>query len=186
VPSIFDPRAAVCSTVRFRAAVLILAALVAVPLGAGSAHAQAHAKAQVQAQAASTPAMFMVRAPYQVYLAANCLAGSNFCKFTDTAVPAGHVLQIDRVACQGWHTSTSLPSFVVIAELRTAADQFVQRIDFLPTTYAPANGGSVWSISERTQMFVPAAHRLQINLNSGTTGVGSYGCTLSGTLSLTS
>lgn len=173
--SIAYARAAVRSISRPRiGAVLMLAALVAAPPGAAA-----------QVLATPKPAMVMVRAPYQVYLAANCLTGSNFCKFTDTTVRAGHVLQIDRVACQGWHTSTSLPSFVVIAELRTAADQFVQRIDFLTTTYAPANGGSVWSISERTQMFIPEAHRLQISLNSGTVGVGSYGCTLSGTLSQT-
>jgi hypothetical protein len=29
-------------------------------------------------------------------------------------------------------------------------------------------------------MFIPAGHRLEITLNSGSTGVGSYGCTISG------
>jgi hypothetical protein len=120
------------------------------------------------------------RAPYQAYLAADCPASSNFCKFASTDVPDGQLLEIHRVACQGWHVSASLPSFVVIAEKRTSADQFVERIDFLETTYSPANGGSVWAISEQTLMFMPAAHRLRISLNSGTTGVGSYGCTISG------
>jgi hypothetical protein len=40
----------------------------------------------------------------------------------------------------------------------------------------------VWAISEQSLMFIPAGHRLRINLNSGTVGVGSYGCTLSGYL----
>ena len=52
-------------------------------------------------------------------------------------------------------------------------------IDFLETSYAPANGGSVWTISEPTLMFIPAGHKLRIS-HSGTTGVGSYGCTISG------
>jgi hypothetical protein len=86
------------------------------------------------------------------------------------------------VACQGWHISSVLPSFVVIAELRTSADVFVQRIDFLKTSYAPANGGSVWAISEQALMIIPAGHKLRIFLNSGSTDVGSYGCTLSGLL----
>lgn len=120
------------------------------------------------------------RAPYQAYLAADCLDGSNFCRFVSEEVPAPSLLEIQRVACQGWHTSTMLPSFVVIAELRTGDDTFVKRIDFLETSYAPANGGSVWTISEPTLMFIPAGHKLRISLNSGTTGVGSYGCTISG------
>jgi len=120
--------------------------------------------------------------PYQAYLAADCPSGSNFCRFVSEEVPALNRLEIHRVACQGWHISTSLPSFVVIAELRTGADAFLERIDFLNTTYAPANGGSVWAISEPTLMFIPAGHKLRISLNSGTTGVGSYGCTISGHL----
>jgi hypothetical protein len=124
------------------------------------------------------------RTPYQAYLTADCLEGSNFCKFVSEEVPARGMLEIQRVACQGWHTSTALPSFVVIAGLRTSADAFVGRIDFLKTTYAPANGGSVWAISEQTLMFIPAAHKLRIDLNSGTTGVGSYGCTISGYLTI--
>jgi hypothetical protein len=118
--------------------------------------------------------------PYQAYLAADCPTGSNFCKFVSEEVPALKRLDIQRVACQGWHVSAMLPSFVVIADLRTSDNTFVRRIDFLKTTYAPANGGSVWAISEPTLMFIPAGHKLQINLNSGTTGVGSYGCTISG------
>lgn len=163
------------SLVRVTAAVF-LAVLAAVPLGAGAASAQV--------QAGPVVATVTSRTPYQVYLAANCPAGSNFCRFTDSTVPARQVLEVQRVACQGWHTSPSLPSFVVIAELRTSTDQFVQRIDFLNTTYAPANGGSVWTISEQTLMFIPEDHKLHISLNSGTTGVGSYGCTVSGYLSV--
>jgi hypothetical protein len=124
------------------------------------------------------------RTPYQAYLAADCLEGSNFCRFASEEVPARGLLEIQRVACQGWHVSTALPSFVVMAELRTAADAFVRRIDFLKTTYEPANGGSVWAISEQTLMFIPAGHKLRISLNSGTTGVGSYGCTISGYLTI--
>jgi hypothetical protein len=40
----------------------------------------------------------------------------------------------------------------------------------------------VWAISEQTAMVIPAGHRLQVSLNSGTTGVGSYGCTIPGYL----
>jgi len=154
------------------ATVLILAGLTL--LAAGQAWAQTP-RPQATAQASSPT-------PYQAYLAADCPAGSNFCRFVSGEVPALKRLEIDRVACQGWHVSTTLPSFVVIAELRTSDNTFVQRIDFLKTTYAPANGGSVWAIGEQTLMFVPAGHKLQISLNSGTTGVGSYGCTISGYL----
>jgi hypothetical protein len=124
------------------------------------------------------------RTPYQAYLAADCLEGSNFCKFATEEVPAGGLLEIQRVACQGWHTSTALPTFVVMAELRTGADAFVRRIDFLKTTYTSASWGSVWAISEPTLMFIPAAHKMRISLNSGSTGVGSYGCTISGYLTI--
>jgi hypothetical protein len=122
------------------------------------------------------------QAPYQAYLAANCADGGNFCTFESEVVPASRRLDILRVACQGWHISSSLPSFIVIADLRTADNAIVRRIDFLKTTYAPANGGSTWAIGEETLMFVPAGHKVQINLNSGTTGVGSNGCTISGYL----
>jgi hypothetical protein len=134
------------------------------------------ATGEALAQTAKTPSS----TPYQAYLAANCPTGSNFCRFVSEDVPALKRLDIQRVACQGWHISSSLPSFVVIAELRTSDNTFIQRIDFLSTSYAPANGGSVWAISEQSLMFIPAGHRLQISLNSGTTGVGSYGCTISG------
>ena len=149
---------------------LIFSAFVAMLLATGDASAQ------------SKPAAS--RTPYQAYLAADCLDGSNFCRFVSEEVPARGLLEIQRVACQGWHVSTALPSFVVMAELRTSADTFVSRIDFLQTTYAPANGGSVWAISEQTLMFIPAAHKMRISLNSGTTGVGSYGCTISGYLTI--
>lgn len=122
------------------------------------------------------------RTPYQAYLAADCIDGSNFCKFTTETVPARRVLEIQRVACQGWHTSDTPPTFVVMAELRTGADAYIGRIDFLEARYSPASWGSVWSISEQVQMFIPAAHKVRINLNSGSIGVGSYGCTLSGYL----
>ena len=120
------------------------------------------------------------RTPYQAYLAADCLEGGNFCKFVTDVVPDQATLEIQRVACQGWHVNAALPSFVVIGELRTGSNEFIRRIDFLDTKYAPANGGSVWSISEQTLMFIPAGHKLQVSLNSGTVGVGSYGCTISG------
>ena len=124
------------------------------------------------------------RTTYQAYLPADCLTGSNFCKFVSAGRAGdGGLLEIHRVACQGWHTS-ALAS--IIRGHRRAANraptQFVGRIDFLETSYAPANGGSVWAISEQTLMFIPAGHRLQVTLNSGTTGVGSYGCTISGYL----
>jgi hypothetical protein len=138
--------------------------------------------ATVDASAQSKPAGS--RTPYQAYLAADCLEGSNFCKFVSEPVPAGGLLEIQRVACQGWHTSTTLPTFVVMAELRTGADAFVKRIDFLKTTYTSASWGSVWAISEQTLMFIPAAHKMRISLNSGSTEVGSYGCTISGYLTM--
>jgi hypothetical protein len=132
--------------------------------------------------AAAAPAPTTTRALYQGYLAADCIPGSNFCKFVSENVPARGLLEIQRVACQGWHQTLELPSFVVIAELRTSADVFVGRIDFLKATYTTASWGSVWAISEQTQMFVPANHKLRISLNTGTIGVGSYGCTISGYL----
>lgn len=122
------------------------------------------------------------RVPYQAYLTAQCLSGGNFCKFSSDTVPSGQLLEVQRVACQGWVVSTEPPSFVGIAELRTGADVYIGRIDFLRTTYGPANGGFVWAISEQTLMFVPAGQRLRITLNSGFTTLDSYGCTISGYL----
>jgi hypothetical protein len=118
--------------------------------------------------------------PYQAYLFPNCLDGSNFCNFTSETVPDGARLDVQRVACQGWVISTLPPSFTAIAELRTGVNEYVDRIDFLEVKSTPANGGSAWAISERTLMFIPAGDRLRINVNSGPTGVGSYGCTISG------
>jgi len=164
-----------CSTTRASSRRRIAAALILGVLAAAT-FAPAEARAQKADAKAST------RTPHQAYLADGCVPGSNFCKFISEEVPALTQLEIHRVACQGWHASTMLPSFVVIAELRTSDDTFVKRIDFLETTYAPANGGSVWTISEATLMFIPAGHKLRITLNSGTTGVGSYGCTISGYL----
>jgi len=153
-------------------AALILCALAAASPSAASA---AFAAAPEVAAASKTE-----RTPYQAYLDANCPDGSNFCKFVSEVVPDGSSLEIRRVACQGWHINATAPSFIVIGELRTSANAFVNRIDFIETKYSPANGGSVWSISERTLMFIPAGYKLQISLNSGTTEVGSYGCTISG------
>ena len=68
------------------------------------------------------------------------------------------------------------------SNLITGAGAFAQRIDFLEASYAPANGGSVWAISEQTLMFIPAGFKLRIDVNSGNTEAGSYGCTLSGYL----
>jgi hypothetical protein len=122
------------------------------------------------------------RTPYQAYLAADCIDGSNFCKFASEATPTNRRLEIGRVACQGWHSSDTPPNFVTIAELQTAAGAFLGRIDFLETSYTRVNANSVWSISEAVQMFIPAGHRLMIRLNSASTGVGSYGCTIAGSL----
>src|SRR5262249_1097653 len=124
------------------------------------------------------PAGAKAATPYQAYLAADCPAGSNFCRFFSEEVPALEQLTVRRVACQGWTTGTTLPSFVVIAELRTGDGTFVERIDFLKTTYAPANGGTVWAIGESTRMIIPAGHKLRVSLNAGPTEVGSYGCTI--------
>lgn len=132
--------------------------------------------------ASAQPTKSSGRTPYQAYLAADCLAGSNFCKFVSEAVPANRVLEIHRVACQGWHASDTPPNFVTFAELRTAADGFIGRIDFLKTEYTRVNTNSVWSISEQTLLFIPADHKFRISLNSASTGVGSYGCSLSGYL----
>jgi len=120
------------------------------------------------------------RTPYQAFLAPVCLDGANFCKFIGDTVPDGASLEIRRVACQGFHVNTLPPSFSTVASLRTADNQFVQQIDFLEVTSTPANGGSAWSISERTLMFIGAGNHLQIFVNSGTGGIGSYGCTISG------
>ena len=157
---------------RIATAVILGALAVTTPFAPGEVLAQTPQK---QAAAKKNS-----RTPYQAYLAADCLTGSNFCKFVSEEVPALMRLEIRRVACQGWHTSPMLPSFVVMAELRTSDDAFVERIDFLKATYAPANGGSVWAISEPALMFIPAGHKLRVTLNSGATGVGSYGCTISG------
>jgi hypothetical protein len=140
--------------------------------------------AVAQIQSAPVVAPVSSQTPYLVYLAADCLTGSNFCRFATADVPAGQLLTIQRVACQGWHASTTPPNFVTMAELRNSADQFLQRIDFLKTTYTTVNTNSVWYISEQTLMFIPEAHRLRISLNSASTGVGSYGCTVSGYLSV--
>ena len=155
------------------AAALILCALV----GATPFAAWGEAQTPREALASTTS-----RTPYQAYLAANCIEGSNFCKFVSEIVPDSTRLEIQRVACQGWHVNAMPPTFVVMGELRTGADAFAGRIDFLETRYTAANWGSVWTISEQTLMFIPAGHRLRITLNSGTTGVGSYGCTISGYL----
>jgi hypothetical protein len=156
------------------AALIFSAIALASTWGAGEAFAQPLREAATAAATAPT------RTPYQAYLAADCLDGSNFCKFNSEAVPDRARLEIQRVACQGWHTSTVPPTFVVIAELRTSADAFIGRIDFLKATYTPASWGSVWAIGEQTLMFIPAGHKLRITLNSGSTEVGSYGCTISG------
>jgi hypothetical protein len=148
------------------AAALILITL-AMPFAAGEAFAE-----PPKDPAAGTP--------YQAYLADGCVEGSNFCKFVSEIVPDGTRLEIQRVACQGWHVNAVAPTFVVINELRDSANAFLGRIDFLDTKATAATWGHTWSISEQTLMFIPAGNKLQITLNSGTTGVGSYGCTISG------
>ncbi|HZT78458.1 MAG TPA: hypothetical protein VFA27_17535 [Vicinamibacterales bacterium] len=134
------------------------------------------------AESANAAANKTTRTPYQAFLAPVCLDGSNFCKFISDTVPDGASLEIQRVACQGYHVNTLAPTFSTIAGLRTADNTFVQQIDFLEVTSTPANGGSAWAISERTLMFIGGGYHLQISVNSGTTGIGSYGCTISGYL----
>jgi hypothetical protein len=126
-----------------------------------------------------------VRTPYQAYLMPNCLQGSNFCKFVAEDVPARGTLFVQRVACQGWHQSTELPAFTATGELRTSANTYVGRLDFLKVTHSPTSYGSVWAISEQTLITVPTGHRLQVEVNSGTTGISGYGCTISGYLTIT-
>jgi hypothetical protein len=152
----------------------------AVTLGALAAMLFVTGDALAQSPTREAAASVTSRTPYQAYLAAGCIDGSNFCRFEGENVLARGLLEIQRVACQGWHTNALPPSFVVMAELRTSADVFVARIDFLKLTPTPVSWGTVWAISEQTLMFIPAGHRLEITLNSGSTGVGSYGCTISG------
>jgi hypothetical protein len=120
------------------------------------------------------------RTPYQAYLPADCITGSNFCKFTSESVAPGRRLEIRRVACQGWHASDTPPNFVTIVQLQTAEGGYVSRIEFLETTYTRVGTNTVWSISETVATFIPANHRMRIDLNSASTGVGSYGCAISG------
>jgi hypothetical protein len=146
---------------------LLAAALGAtVPLGAASAQT------------------VLSRTPYQAYLAADCIVGSNFCKFVSEVVPTRRRLEIHRVACQGWHSSSTPPNFVVMGELHTGPGPitFVRRIEFLETTYTRVDTNTVWSISENVLTFIPADHHFLIRLNSASTGVGSYGCAISGYL----
>jgi len=65
-------------------------------------------------------------------------------------VPDGARLDVRRVACQGWVVSTLPPSFTAIADLRTGANEYVGRIDFLEVKSTPTNGGSAWAISDDT------------------------------------
>lgn len=169
---------------RRRAAGLIGAAAAAlVAIGAASAQQRMHEPPQPRQSARAEAVMAEVsRTPYQAYLAADCLTGSNFCKFASDAVSGRRRLEIHRVSCQGWHASDTPPNFVVFAELRTDTDVFISRIDFLETTYTRVNTNTVWQISEQVLMFIPSRHRLRISLNSASTGVGSYGCAISGYL----
>ena len=148
----------------------------------GASAAQGRPPARQTARAEVAPAETS-RVPYQAYLAADCLSGGNFCKFISEVVPSRQRLEIHRLACQGWtNSNTTPPWFVAIANLTTDPGAFVQRIDFLETRDTPANGGSVWAISEQVLIFIPAAHKLRMDVNSGPTEIGSYGCTLSGYL----
>jgi hypothetical protein len=171
-------------TRRLRAAGVIGAAAVAlVAIGGASAQQRMQEPSQPRQSARVEAAATEVsRTPYQAYLAADCIDGSNFCKFASDVVLGRRRLEIHRVACQGWHASDTPPNFVVFGELRTDADVFVGRIEFLETTYTRVNTNTVWQISEQVLMFIPARHRLRISLNSASTGVGSYGCAISGYL----
>jgi hypothetical protein len=177
-------RSSIRTTRRPRAAGLIGAAAIAlVAIGGASAQQRMQEAPQPRQSArAEAPATEVSRTPYQAYLAADCIAGSNFCKFSSEVVRLRRRLEIHRVACQGWHASDTPPNFVTIAELQTEAGAFVSRIEFLETTYTRVNTNSVWQISEQVLTFIPAGHRLVIRLNSASTGVGSYGCTISGYL----
>jgi hypothetical protein len=73
-------------------------------------------------------------------------------------------------------------AFTATGELRTSANAYVGRLDFFKVTHSPIINGSVWAISEQTVITIPAGHRLQVEVNSGTTGIAGYGCTLSGYL----
>jgi hypothetical protein len=161
---------------------LVLGTIGAVaPIATTASHAELRPQIAAPGQpGAQVSAVAGSRVPYQAYLVPDCIEGSNFCKFTSIATPARRRLDVHRIACQGWHGSATPPNFVTIAELRTAADAFVRRIDFLETTYTRVNTNSVWYISEQTLMFIPAGHMLRINLNSASTGVGSYGCAIFG------
>jgi hypothetical protein len=151
--------------------------------GEGAAQPQKRLAVPLPSSASAASAQVEVaRIPYQAYLAANCLTGSNFCRFESEVVTNRRRLELHRIACQGWHASETPPNFVTIANLETAAGAFVRRMDFLDTRYTRVSTNSVWSISEQVLMVIPAAHRLEIALNSASTGVGSYGCTLSGYL----
>ena len=172
-----------CS-IRPRAAALICAAAAAL-IAIGGASAQQRMQEQSQPRQSSRAEAVMTevsRTPYQAYLAADCIPGSNFCKFASDVVLGRRRLEIHRVSCQGWHSSDTPPNFVVFAELRTDTDVFISRIDFLETTYTRVNTNTVWQISEQVLTFIPSRHRLRISLNSASTGVGSYGCAISGYL----
>jgi hypothetical protein len=169
----------------------LIAALIRTAVVVGALAASGTASAQPPMHAAAEPrqssrveaaGVEMSRQPYQAYLAADCLAGSNFCKFIAETVMSRRRLEIHRLACQGWHSSNTPPNFVVMSELHTAAGTFVRRIDFPETRYTRVGTNTVWAISEQVLTVIPANHRLEIRLNSASTGVGSYGCTLSGYL----
>jgi hypothetical protein len=164
--------------------ILLAAAIGAVAAIGGTSSAQ---PVEAAAQAPRTsrtelPGIEASRAPYQAYLAADCITGSNFCKFIAEPVPARRRLEIRRVACQGWHASEMPPNFVVFSELHAGPGPitFVGRIDMLETSYTRVGTNTVWYISEEALTFIPAGHHMQIRLNSASTGVGSYGCTISG------
>jgi hypothetical protein len=160
---------------------LVLAAACAlVAIDAASAQPPLRSATIPSSSRAERTMVEVARVPYQAYLAADCIPGSNFCKFAGESVTGRRRLEIERVACQGWHSSETPPNYVVIAELRTAANSFVRRIDFLETSNNRVGTNSVWAISESVLIFIPSAHKLHISLNSASTGVGSYGCTLSG------
>ena len=168
------------TTSRRCGAIVMFGALVTM-LAASDATAQSAERETAQSieREAAAAAAGPTRTPYQAYLAADCLPGSNFCKFVSETVPARGVLEIQKVSCQGWHGIED-PNFVVIGELRTSADAFIGRIHFFRTTYETGPSGTVWTIADPTLIFIPATNKFRLTLNSGTTGVGSYGCTISG------
>jgi hypothetical protein len=166
---------------RILAAGLTFGAL-ATPLAPITALAEPPRPAAMRSSSVVEPGLTEVSgSPYQAYLAADCVT-TTLCKFVSSAVKKSRRLEIHRVACQGSHTGTYGPQFIVTAELLDSAGAFVRQIDFLAARYTRTDTLSVWAISEPVLMFVPAGHSLRISVDSGGGSLQPRGCTLSGYL----